>query len=145
AGKHPREFFMSIGTELIQAREKAGLTRDQVAARIKVPVFSIEALESSDFASLPTGTYLGDIVRDYASAVGADPEPLIERAQSEQQVVANKWNVSLGDLDDFLQTELGNVSHAANDDSFRDPELPPPLPIPPPPPVRPHKVVAAVR
>jgi cytoskeletal protein RodZ len=95
------------------------LTRERIAERTRISVSSIEALEKGDFASLPTGAFLDDIVRDYALTVGIDPEPMVEQAQVERKAVAAKWNVALGDLNDFLQTELGGVPRPPTDRSFQ--------------------------
>ena len=63
---------MSIGTDLRQARERAQLSAEQIAERIKVSIQKIEALERADLQLLPHGIYLEGIVRAYAREVAID-------------------------------------------------------------------------
>jgi hypothetical protein len=74
----------STGLELQQARERAGLSADDIAARTKFKLCKIDALERSDFARLPHGIYLDGIVRAYARELALDPEPLVERLRLER-------------------------------------------------------------
>src|SRR5438105_945043 len=41
--------------------------------------WQVEALESGDYARLPQGTFLRGFVRNYAKALGLDPESLLAR------------------------------------------------------------------
>ena len=65
------------GAVLAEARERQGLSRAEVAQRLHMSPFQIEALEVGDYSRLPTGTFLRGFVRNYAKIVGADPEPLL--------------------------------------------------------------------
>lgn len=75
---------MPIGVELREARERAGLTIEQIAEHTKLKPQKLEALETSDFANLPEGIYLDGIVRAYTKEVGLDPEPFIARTRYER-------------------------------------------------------------
>jgi cytoskeletal protein RodZ len=60
------------GELLRQARERRGLTLQQVAQSTKLPLRQLEALERDEFAALPGGMYRRAQVRAYAEAVGLD-------------------------------------------------------------------------
>lgn len=68
-----------LGDELKRAREAAGLSMGDVAARTKIAIVALEALERNDFGRLPGGIFGRSIVRAYAMEVGADPEAAVGR------------------------------------------------------------------
>ena len=78
-----RDLFMSLGSELRAARERAGLTPAEISERTKIQLYKVEALENDHFESLPDGIYLRGIVRAYAKEVGIDAEPVIARLDQE--------------------------------------------------------------
>jgi transcriptional regulator with XRE-family HTH domain len=92
---------MGAGTELRQARERAGLSAEQIAERTKIQLHRIEALENGHFENLPAGIYLDGIVRAYAHEVAVDPEPLIDRVRYERAETATSWQAGPADLDAF--------------------------------------------
>jgi cytoskeletal protein RodZ len=92
---------MRAGEELRQARERAGLSAEQIAERTKIQLYKIEALENDNFEGLPHGIYLDGIVRAYAHEVALNPEPLIERVRNERPQVAQAWQVGPDDLNAF--------------------------------------------
>jgi cytoskeletal protein RodZ len=55
-----------------QARQRRGLTLQQIAHSTKIPLRHLEALEHDDLAALPGGMYRRAHVRAYADAVGLD-------------------------------------------------------------------------
>lgn len=65
------------GILLRAARERAGLSVADLAARLRMGGRQIDALERAEYASLPTGTFLRGFVRNYARAVGADAQQAI--------------------------------------------------------------------
>jgi len=74
---------MDVGTELKAARQRAGLSREQISQRTKIQVAKIEALEQNAFDRLPTGIYLDGIVRAYAHEVGLnDSDRLVSDARA---------------------------------------------------------------
>ena len=75
---------MTVGTELKQAREHAGLSPEHISERTKIQLYKIDSLENGTFELLPQGIYLDGIVRAYAQQVGIDPEPLVERMRLER-------------------------------------------------------------
>lgn len=60
------------GVELQAAREARGLSLAEVAARTRVPLRHLEAIESGSYNQLPSPTYAVGFARSYARAVGAD-------------------------------------------------------------------------
>jgi cytoskeletal protein RodZ len=92
---------MRVGTELREARERAGLSAEQIAERTKIQLYRIEALENDNFEHLPSGIYLDGIVRAYAHEVAVNPEPLIERVRYERGEAAKNWQAGPADLDSF--------------------------------------------
>jgi cytoskeletal protein RodZ len=70
-----------VGTEVRDARQRAGLSAAQIGERTNFPLYNIEALENGDFDTLPEDIYLDEIVLAYAREVGLDPEPLIARVR----------------------------------------------------------------
>jgi cytoskeleton protein RodZ len=65
------------GAMLRHAREALGLSVGDVSTRMRMGVRQIEALERSDYAALPTGTFLRGMVRNYAKAVNVDADAAI--------------------------------------------------------------------
>ncbi len=61
-----------IGDRLRAARVKAGLDLSDIAARTRVPLRHLTAIESGDYASLPSATYSVGFVKSYARALGLD-------------------------------------------------------------------------
>lgn len=59
----------TVGAMLRTAREKLGLSPSDVATKLRMGLKQVNALENSDYAQLPTGTFLRGFVRNYAKAV----------------------------------------------------------------------------
>lgn len=66
-----------FGARLKAAREARGISLRDVAARTKITVSALEALERGDPARLPGGIYSRAFVRAYAVEVGLDPEATV--------------------------------------------------------------------
>jgi cytoskeletal protein RodZ len=84
---------MTAGSELRQARERAGLSAEDISERTKIQLHRVEALERGDFSELPQGIYLDGIVRAYAHEVGIDPDPMVERVRVERGQLPGDWEV----------------------------------------------------
>ncbi len=72
-----KEAPSSPGAILAAERERQGLSRADVAQRLHMSVSQVEALEVGDYARLPRGTFLRGFARNYARALGLDPEALV--------------------------------------------------------------------
>lgn len=60
------------GARLREAREAQGLSLDEIAARTRVPLRQLEAIEEGNYATLPSITYSIGFAKAYARAVGID-------------------------------------------------------------------------
>lgn len=65
-------FPKTAGDKLREARLAQNLTLDDVAARTRVPMRHLEAIELSNYAGLPSPTYAVGFAKAYARAVGLD-------------------------------------------------------------------------
>src|SRR3954468_9109161 len=66
------------GSRLRAARERRGVSLRQIAARTKISVGVLEALERNDISRLPGGIFSRAVVRAYAIEIGLDPEEAIQ-------------------------------------------------------------------
>ena len=67
----------SAGARLKWARERAGLTVNDVAARLRLHPAQVRALESETFKALPEAAYVRGFVRSYARILDLPAEPLL--------------------------------------------------------------------
>ncbi|MCL2075357.1 MAG: helix-turn-helix domain-containing protein [Betaproteobacteria bacterium] len=68
---------LEVGKRLYAAREAAHLSQDELAGRLRLGKRQIVALETGDLSALPGKTFVRGFVRNYANAVGIDPQPLL--------------------------------------------------------------------
>lgn len=71
-GEEATLFPKTVGERLREARQAQGLTLAEVAARTRVPVRHLEAIEKSDYTGLPSATYSIGFAKAYARAIGMD-------------------------------------------------------------------------
>lgn len=81
-------FPKTAGERLREAREAQGLSLAEIAARTRIPIRQLEAIETSNFAALPSITYSVGFAKAYARAVGADEVSIARdvRSQNDQTV-----------------------------------------------------------
>jgi cytoskeleton protein RodZ len=79
AGLFPR----SVGERLLAARVAAGLDLNDIATKTRVPMRHLEAIERSDYASLPSVTYALGFARQYGRAVGLNDVDLARDLRAE--------------------------------------------------------------
>ena len=72
-----------VGDSLRAARELQGLSLSEVAARTRVPLRHLEAIEANDYAGLPSPTYATGFAKAYARAIGADEVAIARRVRGE--------------------------------------------------------------
>jgi cytoskeleton protein RodZ len=72
-----------VGDRLRAARIKSGLDLQDVATRTRVPLRHLTALETGDYASLPTATYCAGFTKAFAKVVGEDDEMLARMVREE--------------------------------------------------------------
>jgi transcriptional regulator with XRE-family HTH domain len=70
---------VAFGAELRRARERRGLTLDAIAEQTKVSATHFAGLERADLSRWPSGIFRRAFVRNYALAVGLDPEETVAR------------------------------------------------------------------
>lgn len=80
---NPTLFPATVGEKLRAAREAQKLELSEIASRTRIPQRHLEAIEQSNFASLPSVTYAMGFARAYARAVGADETALARELRAE--------------------------------------------------------------
>ena len=73
----------SFGDRLRQAREARGVSLPDIAAKTKIAVAALEALERNDVRRLPGGIFGRAMVRSYAIAVGLDGDKTVNDFMAE--------------------------------------------------------------
>jgi len=68
---------LGFGPTLAQARERVGLSVQDVAARLRLGAHQVRALEAGSLAELPVAAYVRGFIRNYARIVHVDAEPLL--------------------------------------------------------------------
>ena len=68
---------------LVAAREKMGVSRDDLAESTKIPSRSLVAIEEGDYGALPSRTYAIGFSRTYARAVGLNENEIAEQVRVE--------------------------------------------------------------
>jgi cytoskeletal protein RodZ len=58
---------------------KRRISLEEVAAKTKISMRFLRAIESEDFGELPGGIFVVNYLRQYAEAVGMDAQELLER------------------------------------------------------------------
>jgi cytoskeleton protein RodZ len=71
------EAHRTLGGVLAAARESQALSRSEVAQRLHMSPFQVEALERDDYQRLPRGTFLRGFVRNYAKVLGLAPDDVL--------------------------------------------------------------------
>ena len=83
----PEETIMtmtpSVGEQLLAAREKAGISLEDIAAQTRIPTRHLQSIESSDWDKLPAPTYTMGFAKSYATAVGLDRNEIADQLREE--------------------------------------------------------------
>ncbi len=74
---------LSIGETLRMARQRAGLSQEQIASTTRISLPYIEAIETMDRAALPGRAYALGFVRCYAQHLGLDAIDAVRRFKAE--------------------------------------------------------------
>jgi cytoskeletal protein RodZ len=70
---------MDVGATLQSARERSGLSLEDVARRTKISVRVLRAIEDNAFDAVPGGIFTRGYLRAYAREVGLDPADTVEQ------------------------------------------------------------------
>ncbi len=65
------------GMRLREARESAGLTREEVAARLRLRLELVRALEEDDYKQLPSSAFVSGYLRSYARLLDLPAEEIV--------------------------------------------------------------------
>jgi cytoskeletal protein RodZ len=76
-------FPATVGDKLRGARESQGIELSEIAARTRIPQRHLEAIERSNYSSLPSITYAMGFAKSYARAIGADEVAIGRELRSE--------------------------------------------------------------
>ena len=94
-------FPLGAGERLRTAREAQGLSLADIAARTRVPIRHLEAIESGDYSEMPTPTYAIGFAKAYARAVGEDEVAIARDVRSKTAAVsAERQSYQPYELDD---------------------------------------------
>ena len=69
---------MDAGQQLFKARQRRGLTLDDISRTTKIPVSLLQAIERNDRARLPQDFFTRAFVRAYAKEVGLNGDALLD-------------------------------------------------------------------
>lgn len=72
-----------LGERLKLAREEKGLSYDELQERTKIQKRYLQAIEQGNYQILPGSFYVRAFVKNYAEAVGLDPEQFLEEYNHE--------------------------------------------------------------
>jgi len=72
-----------VGEQLRAAREKQGLSLEDVASQTRIPRRHLENLEAGDWSQLPAPTYTLGFAKSYAGAVGLDRAEIGDQLRAE--------------------------------------------------------------
>jgi cytoskeleton protein RodZ len=98
----------SLGQTFAAERERQGLARADVAQRLHMSAYQIEAIETGDYSRLPRGTFLRGFVRNYAKVLGLAAEallPLLDESgphDSKPGIVVPTQNIRFDPIGDRL-------------------------------------------
>lgn len=81
--EQPQLPLIGVGPQLKDAREKAGISRAEIAAKTRISERVVAQMEAGNFAALPSRTYAIGFTRSYARAVGLDDNIIIETLRRE--------------------------------------------------------------
>ena len=80
---------MDLGTALRKAREQAGFSLPELAARTRIPQKTLRAIEENDFDRVPPGIFVRSFIRTYAREVGVDATEAIAQFRSMTEPVVD--------------------------------------------------------
>lgn len=73
----------TVGERLRAAREKSGVSLEDIAAQTRIPQRHLESIENAEWDNLPAPTYTVGFAKSYASAVGLDRTEIGEQLREE--------------------------------------------------------------
>lgn len=83
AGEFAAEIPFTVGARLAEARKAQSLELEDIAARTRVPLRHLQAIEANDLAALPAVPYSVGFVRSFAQILGLDAAALAREFREE--------------------------------------------------------------
>jgi cytoskeleton protein RodZ len=77
------EHLPTVGERLKAAREKTGISLEDIASQTRIPQRHLESIEKAEWDDLPAPTYTVGFAKSYASAVGLDRTEIGEQLREE--------------------------------------------------------------
>jgi cytoskeleton protein RodZ len=96
------------GRILAAERERQGLGPADIAQRLRMSAWQVEALEADDYSRLPRGPFLRGFVRNYAKALGLQPDSVLAHLaevaprEAAQPIVVPSQNIRFDPLADRM-------------------------------------------
>jgi cytoskeletal protein RodZ len=76
----------SVGQILRQRREAKNMSIEEIARATRVPMSSVERIESDQFDELPGEVFVRGFLRSYAKAVELDPDEVLARYTASRRI-----------------------------------------------------------
>lgn len=109
SGEEATLFPKTAGERLRDAREGQGLSLAEIAARTRIPIRQLEAIETSNFAALPSVTYSVGFAKAYARAVGMDEVAIAREVRSQNDTGVRRTEYEAYEISDPARTPTGGV------------------------------------
>jgi len=106
--EHPSLEEPRPGHELRTARERAGISRESIAERLRLAADQLDALEHDDYSELPPPAFVRGYFRAYARELGLDPEEYIT-AYNRSGVSATDPEIRSGGVTDTTSGGRGGL------------------------------------
>ena len=97
-------FPKTAGERLREAREAQGLSLAEIAARTRVPVRHLEAIETDSFATMPSVTYAVGFAKAYARAVGLNEVEIAREVRGQNDLGVRRTEYAQYAIDEPSRT-----------------------------------------
>jgi len=96
---------------LTSARERIGVTLEEITQSTRIAPHYLQAIEAEEFAKLPAGVYATSYIRQYARAIGYSETALLDqyRSQTKQETEAEPLPVVTSPRAPRVTTRLGEA------------------------------------
>jgi cytoskeleton protein RodZ len=114
SGEEATLFPKTAGERLREAREAQGLSLAEIAARTRIPVRQLEAVETSNFAALPSITYSVGFAKAYARAVGVDEVAIARDVRGQNDQTTRRTEYEAYEVTDNAHVPTGGIALIAS-------------------------------
>ncbi len=123
----------AFGPNLRRHRNKRGVTLREIADATKISIGLLEGLERNDFRTWPAGIYARAFVRQYAIAIGVDPDTTVDEFCRWYPQGDRRANRVVREHAEIVNHDLAWNDDLAPDRGRSDRRGAPPLKVVPPP------------